>query len=150
MPPKKLSNQASFYDQLVSSQLLATFNEHARIIRCAHDEVLFRTGGTAEYVYLLRSGEVALTIPFSNERAMEFHAKTGALLGLPAAFSNQPYSMTAVAAKDSEVAVIRREEFCGLISSNPSLSLDVLRILAAETRAARLAITAVGMNRRGQ
>lgn len=144
---KELSDEVSFYDQIASPQLLSSFIEHARTIRCEHDDVLFRTGEAAKQVYLLRSGHVALTIPFSNKRAMEFRADNGALLGLPAAFSNQPYSMTAVASKGSEIAVIEREEFCRLIASNPALSLDVLRILAAETRAARLAITSVGMSR---
>ena len=147
---KELSDEVSFYDQIASPQLLSSFNEHARTIRYEHDDVLFRTGEAAQKVYLLLSGQVALTIPFSNQRAMEFRADNGALLGLPAAFSNQPYSMTAVASKGSEIAVIGREEFCRLIASNPALSLDVLRILAAETRAARLAITSVGMNQGGR
>jgi CRP-like cAMP-binding protein len=52
------------------------------------------------------------------------------------------------AVKDSEIAVMDREEFCGLVALNPVLSMDVLRILAAETRAARIAITNVGIKRR--
>ena len=143
---KEFSNEVSFYDEIASPELLSNFSKHARTIRCEHDDVLFRTGEVAKEVYLLLSGHVALTIPLSNKRAMEFRADGGALLGLPAAFSNQPYSMTAVASKDSEIAVIGREEFCRLIASDSALSLDVLRILAAETRAARLAITNVGMN----
>ena len=147
---KELSDEISFYDQTASPQLLSNFNEHARTIRCERDDVLFRTGEAAKEVYLVLSGHVALTIPFADKRAMEFRADKGALLGLPAAFSNQPYSMTAVVSKGSEIAVLGREEFCRLIASNPALSLDVLRILAAETRAARLAITSVGMNQGGR
>jgi CRP-like cAMP-binding protein len=58
--------------------------------------------------------------------------------------------MSAVVSKDSEIAVIERQDFCRLITTNPALSMDVLRILAAETRAARIAITNVGMEPRGR
>ena len=91
-------------------------------------------------VYLVRSGEVGLMLPLTSTGCVGFHAKTGSLVGLPAAFSQEPYSMTAIAWEGSEVAAMGRDRFCDLVASNPALSLDVLRILAAETRAARIAI----------
>ena len=48
--------------------------------------------------------------------------------------------MTAVARKGSELGVMSRERFCDMLASDPAFSRDVLRILAAETRAARIAM----------
>jgi hypothetical protein len=53
--------------------------------------------------------------------------------------------MTAMAWKGAELRVMSRERFCDMIAANPALSLDVLRILAAETRAARIAIAESGI-----
>jgi len=131
-----------------SPEFLAAFNKRAIQVSCNNDEVLFRIGEPGTSVYLIRSGEVGLILPVSNTDGIGFRAKAGSLVGLPAAFSNEPYSMTAIAWKDSEIAVMSRERFCDLISSDHALSLDVLTILAAETRAARVAIVEAGANRR--
>jgi CRP-like cAMP-binding protein len=144
------SNESSFYDQSPNSELVFALNTHAKTVHFIRNKILFRKGETAKHVYLLRSGQVTLTIPLSHTRSMEFRAEAGALLGLPAAFGDQPYSMSAVVSKDSEIAVIERQDFCRLITTNPALSMDVLRILAAETRAARIAITNVQMEPRGR
>ena len=81
---------------------------------------------------------------------MGFSARSASFVGLPAAFSNEAYSMTAIANQCAEVAVISRDKFCDLIASNAALSLDVLRILAAETRAVRTAIVETGFSRRSR
>jgi len=56
--------------------------------------------------------------------------------------------MTAIAWSGSEIAVMERELFCDLIASDHALALDVLRIQAAETRAARMAIVETAAKRR--
>jgi hypothetical protein len=56
--------------------------------------------------------------------------------------------MTAIAWKGTELAVISREKFVDMIATNSQLSLDALKILAAETRAARIAIVEAEVGRR--
>ena len=151
LKPKKDFNEVSvepmFCDYIGSPELISAFNANAKTLYCARDRVLFGKGEVASKVYLVRSGGVTLMLPYSLSRAMVFRAEAGALVGLPAAFSEEPYSMTAVALKDSEFAVMSREDFLNLTSANPSLSLEVLKVLAAETRAARMAIVDAGMKR---
>jgi CRP-like cAMP-binding protein len=96
----------------------------------------------------VRAGEVDLILSLSSTRALGFRAKAGSLIGLPAAFSGDPYSMTAVAYRGAELGVMGRKEFCRMVASDSQLSLEVLRILATETRAARIAITDAGMKLR--
>jgi len=135
-------------ESTASPAFLEAFNRKPVPISCKENEVLFRIGEPGTSVYLVRSGEVGLVLPVSDLNGIGFRAKAGSLVGLPAAFSNEGYSMTAIAWQGSEVFVMSRERFCDLIASDHSLSLDVLKILAAETRAARIAIVEASAKRR--
>jgi len=77
----------------------------------------------------------------SGDELMSMPVSAGSVLGLPAVVGNQPYSLTASALKGAELAFVNGEEFSALMLSTPSLSMSVLRILAAEVRNARSAIS---------
>ena len=139
------SSEPALSEHKAAPELIAAFSQKAVKVACDHDEILFEKGEPARSVYLVTTGEVGLMMPVSASRAMGFRAEPGSLVGLPAAFSNEPYSMTAMAWKGAELRVMSRERFCDMIAANPALSLDVLRILAAETRAARIAIAESGI-----
>ena len=143
------SADGSLYECEASPDLIAAFDKRAVKVTCSETEVLFSRGEPGSYVYHVRTGAVTLTLPIANNHVITFRAESDSLIGLPAAFSNQPYSMSAIAMRGSEVAMMGRDKFCDLIANNPALSLDVLKILAAETRAARVAIVETGMKRRG-
>ena len=143
-----IAAELSLSECTASPEFLSAFNKRAVQVSCNDDEVLFRIGELGTGVYLVRSGQVGLILPVSSTDGIGFRAETGSLIGLPAAFSNEPYSMTAIAWKGSEIAVMSRDRFCDLIASDHALSLDVLKILAAETRAARVAIVEAGAKRR--
>ena len=134
----------SLYDCKGSPELVAAFEKRAIKIACSENEVLFNDGEPGKCVYLILAGEIRLFLPFEPLDGMGFRAGTGSFVGLPAAFSNEKYSMSAIAQKGTHVAVMSREKFCDLIAADPVLALDVLRILAAETRAARIAIVESG------
>ena len=129
-------------------ELVASFTKKAAGIRFTKDEVLFRIGEPGNSVYLVQSGEIGLVLPIDRTRGIGFRAKPGSLVGLPAAFSKEPYSMTAIAWGRSEVLVMSADRFSELVAASPTLVLDVLRILAAETRAARVAVVETGAKRR--
>jgi CRP-like cAMP-binding protein len=76
----------------------------------------------------------------TGEVVMCVEVLAGSLLGLPGLIGNVSYSLTATARKGSELDFIAREDFLGLMQTEPSLSLKVLHILAAEVRAARRAL----------
>ena len=138
----------SLYDCKASADLIAAFEKRAIKVICSENQVLFSNGEPGRCVYLVLAGEVDLFLPLTSMDRMGFRAQSGSFVGLPAAFSNEPYSMTAVARKGAEFAMMSRDRFLDLIATNPTLSLDVLRILAAETRAARIAIVEAGIGRR--
>ena len=138
----------SLYECKASLDLIAAFEKRAIKIICSENQVLFSSGESGQCVYLVLGGKVGLFLPLTSMDGMGFRAQAGSFVGLPAAFSDEPYSMTAVARKGAELAMMSRDKFCDLIATNSMLSLDVLRILAAETRAARIAIVEAGIGRR--
>ena len=136
------------YESKASADLVAEFEKRGIKVICSDAQVLFNDGEPGTSVYLVLSGEVRLVLPLTSGDGMVFVARSGSFVGLPAAFSHQPYSMTAIANEGAKVAVMSRDKFCDLIATSSMLSLDVLRILAAETRSARIAIVEAGFGRR--
>jgi CRP-like cAMP-binding protein len=72
---------------------------------------------------------------------MSLHASAGSLLGLPGVIGNKPYTLTAVASKQSNLRFVARKDFEELLSADPSLYPEVLRLLATEVRTARYALS---------
>jgi CRP-like cAMP-binding protein len=70
---------------------------------------------------------------------MCLRTSAGSLLGLPGVIGNEPYTMTAMARKDSEVGFVTRNDFEELLNAEPLLYPKVLQVLAAEVRSARQA-----------
>jgi CRP/FNR family cyclic AMP-dependent transcriptional regulator len=140
----------SLYDCKASPELIAAFEKRAVKVACSENEVLFREGEPGKCVYLILAGEIRLFLPLTMMDGMGFRAGSGAFVGLPAAFGNESYSMSAIAREGTQVALMSRDKFCDLVAADPVLALDVLRILAAETRAARIAIVEAGIGRRTQ
>ena len=68
-------------------------------------------------------------------------AGSGSLLGLPGIVANEPYTLTAIARKGSEVRFVTRSDFENLLQMEPSLNSKVLQVLAAEIRSARQAFS---------
>ncbi|KAA6462877.1 Crp/Fnr family transcriptional regulator [Acidobacteria bacterium AB60] len=131
-----------------TAELMSEFSKKATKFLYPKPHVLFNWGEPAKSVYLVRSGEVVLTMPISGKQAMSLHAGENSLVGLPATFSNEPYSMTATAQRNTEVERMDREQFRLMLVMKPALSLHILRILAEETRSARIGIVEAGAKRR--
>jgi CRP-like cAMP-binding protein len=136
-------------EHTATPELIAAFSNLATELVCDEARVLFQQGESEKGVYLVRGGEVVLTMPVSPAHAMGFRATAGSLVGLPATFGNEPYSMTALAQSGSVLEHMDRETFLRMLIEQPTLAIDVLAILAAETRSARIAIVDLGSRRRG-
>jgi CRP-like cAMP-binding protein len=68
-------------------------------------------------------------------------AAPSSLLGLPGIIGNVGYSLSASARKGAEVSFLRRDEFMHMMLTEPSVSVAILKVLAAEVRTARQALT---------
>ncbi len=95
--------------------------------------VLFQRGEPARGVYLIRRGTVDLSLDDRRHR----RAGHGWILGLPATFSGEPYSLTAKTLESCEFAFIPREKVIEFVRLNPALAIHLLEILASEVSAVR-------------
>jgi CRP-like cAMP-binding protein len=93
---------------------------------------LFRCGEAAKGAFLVRSGEVRLSLV---EAPLVYPSRSlgaGCIIGLPASFSGEPYSLTATAAKDCRLDFIPRARLLNLFRHDPELGYQIVRILSEE------------------
>ena len=111
--------------------------------------VLFRQGERPSRLFLLKAGEVVLTLRMPDGSVLGFRTAPGSLIGLPAVAGSQPYSMTATASGGAKIHAVSIATFREIIGSNPRLSFRTLEILAREVRSARslIATALVGVSR---
>ena len=93
---------------------------------------LFRCGEAGKGAFLIHSGQVRLALadaPFVYPSRV---LGPGNIIGLPASFSGEPYSLTATAAKDCHVDFIPRARLLSLFRHNPQVGKQIVRILSEE------------------
>ena len=119
-------------------KLIEALSRRAIELSCGADSVLFRQGDAAAGLYILHLGEVTLTMATPAGKAvLSIEAVPNSLLGLPGLICNSSYTLTATARSGAKLGFVTRDDFAALMESDP---LMVLRVLAAEVRAAREAI----------
>ncbi len=110
----------------------------ARNITKQAGALLFNQGDEVTGVYILNKGRARLTLRSPDGKIhLEEIVGRGGLLGLPAAISGSPYSLSAEVLSDAELAFLTREELVGLMQSDVSLSLKLVELLSQEVRAMR-------------
>lgn len=129
---------------VADSELIQALQGCAVPVACEEDRMLFNQGDMPAGLYILRSGGATLTMtsPLGGV-VMCTSAQPDSLLGLPALIGKRPYTLSAMVLKGSDVYFVTREDFSELMLTQPSLSLMVLRVLAAEVRTARSAISEI-------
>jgi CRP/FNR family transcriptional regulator len=127
---------------IAEKELIAALEKRSSTVVCIEPRCLFAQGGRPAGLFILRSGSASLTMESpTGGNLMSITLHPGSLLGLPALIGNEPYTMTANAEKDAELGFVTREDFNSLMLTDPSLAVRVLRVLAAEVRTARHAIS---------
>lgn len=126
---------------VAAPELIQALEKHSSVISCGKDLVLFKQGDIPDGLFILDQGETTLTMTSpTGEQLMEIQARAGSLLGLPGLIGNEPYTLTAIARNGAQVRYISRDEFTGIMHSEPGLCLKILQVLAAEVRSARRAL----------
>jgi CRP-like cAMP-binding protein len=124
---------------LADPALLQALERLSVSLRSDDDRILFTQGDDCNGLYILKSGEAVLEMRSDDgEVIFRFQTPGGSLLGLPSVLCNQPYSLTAIAFRGSQICFVNRTDAINLFSSKPELSLSALQVMAAETRSARL------------
>lgn len=121
-------------------RLIQALMKRSLPVTCSEGGTLFNQGETATGLYILERGEASLVMKSRAGRTvMCLHAGSGSLLGLPGILAKEPYTLTAILRKGSEVRFITRKSFVQTIEEDPGLYPRVLEMLAAEVHFARRA-----------
>jgi CRP-like cAMP-binding protein len=122
----------------VDSELESKFVAKATSVTKRAGALLFKQGDSVNGLYILKAGKARLTLRSTNGHIhFEEVVEPGGLLGLPAAISGNPYSLTAEVVDDSELSYLSRQELVGLMQNDISLSMRLVELLSQEVRAMR-------------
>ena len=89
-------------------------------------EVLFRRGDPGETFYIVLAGEVTLE---TEDKTVVEQVRPGGFFGEIALLTGQPRSTSAVVHRDAQLAEIGRDEFQEVVMANPSVAVEMSRIL---------------------
>ena len=118
------------------SEMVERIAELATNVSVPRGEWLFREGGTADAVYVVRVGH--LEVLQERPRLESFNTLTrGAVLGELALLSESARSASIRALRDTEVLKIDKRHFDALLRSEPELSLSLTRVLSTQLQASR-------------
>jgi CRP/FNR family transcriptional regulator len=139
MPPVK---------QLVPPPGLQTELERlATIVFKPKGTILFRRGDSVSGMFLIRNGQVSLTLDCKNPAYPARTLGPGAIAGLPATVSGNPYSLTAKTVEDSELAFVPRDVALACLHKHPLLCFQVMDMLGGEISDIRSAFKERGSSR---
>ena len=132
--------------------LIRALWQHAIPLDCTKGRKLFRQGDDPSGLFVLRSGDATLIL--ENDGGVQVARvpmPPGSILGLPALVSDKPYSTSAVAKSGATVGFVNRNDFSALMLTEPLLTLMIVRVLAAEVRNTRAAISeCLALSHRGR
>ena len=93
-------------------------------------DTLFLESGDNAGVFLVIRGSVCLSM--ENMPRVGRLLGSRALLGLPSSFTGRPYSLTATAVSETDIAQVAREDFLRLMGERPDLCREAMEMLAKE------------------
>jgi len=94
--------------------------------------VLFQMGQPCRGAFLIRSGQVQLSMDTASSLYPARTVGSGFVVGLPATFSGEPYSLTAEAKTRCRLEFIPRQKLLSLLHQNPDAGFQILRLLSEE------------------
>jgi CRP-like cAMP-binding protein len=98
----------------------------------AKGTILFARGDEVSGAFLIRSGQISLGLDYETPVYPARILGPGAIIGLPATVSGNPYSLTAQAVEDSELTFVPRDSLLECLKDDPLLGFRVIDILGCE------------------
>ncbi len=134
-----------YMDNLRNVSLFATMNERdmeviSKIIfinTYAKGEVIFQEGEKGDSLYIVLKGQVKVCLYDEDGREYILAAigKDG-FFGELALIDELPRSANVITLEDSELLIIRRNDFTRLLMENPTITIAILKVLSRRLREA--------------
>ena len=115
-----------------SPELKAELEQLATIVFKPKGTILFRRGEDVSGIFLIHSGRVSLALDCETTLYPARILGPGAIVGLPATVSGNPYSLTAKVVDDSELAFVSRDAVLECLQNSPLLCFQVMDMLSGE------------------
>ena len=102
--------------------------------RLAENDVLCRQGEMGDAMFIVTGGRIRLSTqdPTGNEKVLTYFTD-GQFFGEMALLTGAPRSATAMAASESRVLVLQRQDFDELLSSHAEIMREMLKIISQRT-----------------
>jgi CRP/FNR family transcriptional regulator, cyclic AMP receptor protein len=99
-------------------------------------EIIFHKGDPGTSLYCIARGQVKIVLPSeTGEEAVIAVLETGDLFGELALFDGLPRSATMETLAETEVLLLRREDFLALVHRHPEMAIALLGVLSRRLRA---------------
>lgn len=132
----KISEAKSFFSRL-DDETIRCLEKVAVRKKFAKNTILFSKGDESDSLYIVSSGKVKAIIHDEHGREVVLSViGPGEYFGEMAAIDGAPRSATVVTKEPAEILVIHREDFGKLLTSNPTLMFDLLKVLLERFRKA--------------
>ncbi len=134
MDKKKIISSCSLFSDLPVAQLdeVAAI---AQIKSCSRSETIFFEGDDAQGFYLVAEGRVKIfKVSFGGKEQILHIFGPGEPFGEVPVFHKQPFPANALALVKSTLLYFPRQPFVDLVSTNPSLALNMLAMLSLRLR----------------
>jgi CRP-like cAMP-binding protein len=115
-----------------SPELKAELEQLATIVFKPKGAILFQRGEEVAGVFVIRSGRVSLALDCETPVYPARILGPGAIAGLPATVSGNPYSLTAKVVDDAELAFVSCDAVLECLRNNPTLCFQVMDMLSGE------------------
>jgi small-conductance mechanosensitive channel/CRP-like cAMP-binding protein len=96
----------------------------------ASDELIIKQGDIGDSLYVIHSGQVAVTLAFDHQVREVARLKAGQFFGEMSLLTGEPRNATCRALSDVECWVIDHEALRGVLVDNPKIAEDMSSILA--------------------
>lgn len=99
------------------------------------NSVIYFTSDVADRVFLLKSGNIALTyIDIETDTQVTDYIKTGEFFGVKSVLGNYPREESAIVLTDSVVYAFTGHEFEAFASGNPRIILQMIKVFSKQLR----------------
>ena len=119
----------------LSEASLQTLARASKFTHVEKEQFIFLQADPSEKVYLVRSGLISIVLESPDGREMVINEmRPGDFFGEVGVLTRQPRSTSAIARTDSELLVLPRQAFLGIIDGEPVLARRMLEMTANRLR----------------
>jgi CRP/FNR family cyclic AMP-dependent transcriptional regulator len=129
LEPGSLAREATVFDPGLVQQLIASLPS-AATVRYPRETVIFKEGQTGNFMYLVKSGRVAIAVGANIVEVIG----PGGTFGEMAVVDQSPRTARAGALEESELVSIDKEALLGLIKKQPTFAMALLRGISDRLR----------------